>query len=165
MLPPADGHMAIARTKEKLWATFCERAGRPDLLARYPRMADRMAARDALAGELEGLTRTRTNGAWVALLAEAVPCAPVRTVPEALASGDAEAQGVAVAYDPPTPGRVRTLGSPIRTAGSRPLAVRGPTLGEHARQVLRELAGLDDAEIDGHAQDGVIGVGPPLAAG
>lgn len=158
ILPTADGYMAIACAKEKFWAEFCERAGRADLLARYPTMATRDAHRDELEAELETLGRTRTTDGWVTLLADAVPCAPVRTVPAALASGDAEAQGVAVAYDHPDLGRVRTLGSPVRWDGSRPIAQRGPYLGEHTREILREWAGLPDGEIDDLTRAGVVAV-------
>jgi len=122
-------------------------------------MGDRLARRDELAAELETLARARTTADWVALLGDAVPCAPVRTVPEALSSGDAEAQGVAVAYEHPTLGTVRTLGSPARASGGRPLAQRAPSLGEHTREVLREWAGLADGDIDDLARAGAIGLG------
>jgi crotonobetainyl-CoA:carnitine CoA-transferase CaiB-like acyl-CoA transferase len=39
----------------------------------------------------------------------------------------------------------------------------GSSLGEHTREVLRELAGLGDEEVDALARDRIIGVGAPPA--
>ena len=71
-----------------------------------------------------------------------------------------------VETDHPTAGRVRSLGSGVKVTGrgfdteempapdrpSRP----APLLGEHTRDVARELLGLSDDEIEALVDEGVI---------
>ena len=46
-------------------------------------------------------------------------------------------------------------------AGARPGSVSGDR-GQHNREVLAELAGLDDAAMDALEADGVVSAGPPI---
>jgi crotonobetainyl-CoA:carnitine CoA-transferase CaiB-like acyl-CoA transferase len=64
--------------------------------------------------------------------------------------------GTFVEYDHPTEGRVKTPGFPYRFARTPARLERGaPLVGEHSREVLREL-GLGDDRIDELLASGVI---------
>ncbi|WP_419552368.1 CaiB/BaiF CoA transferase family protein [Candidatus Poriferisodalis sp.] len=143
---------------------------RPDLRVdpRFARIEDRVHHRD----ELEAIF-----GEWVSQFdsAEAVEAAigvkpvmaaEVRTVPELAATDWAQERGAfvdVVAGEAAVPLTVPQ--SPWRfagaDAGAPPGAVAGDR-GQHNREVLAELAGLDAAAIDKLEADGVVSSGPPI---
>ena len=69
------------------------------------------------------------------------------------------ARGMVVEIEHPTLGRVQTPGSPIKMSETPPVVARpAPLLGEHTREVLREV-GYSDAEISTLRLDGALGGG------
>jgi formyl-CoA transferase len=85
-----------------------------------------------------------------------VPCAPINSLREALDHPQTAARGMVMQYDHPALGSIKTIAQPIlfnnepRNVGSPP-----PMLGQHTREVLRELA-YADPDIDRLAGAGVI---------
>ena len=57
----------------------------------------------------------------------------------------------------PVLGTVRQIRSPLRMPGAAEELKPAPKRGEHTRQVLHDLAGIDDAEIDALAEAGAFG--------
>lgn len=90
------------------------------------------------------------------LAAEGVPFAPVLSREECLERPQAWDNGMLARQDHPVVGRLTTLGVPVRLSGT-PGQVGGPApgLGEHTREVLREL-GYDDAGIDQLYANGTV---------
>ncbi len=140
--------------------TWWKAMGRPDL-AEDPRFltpADRIANREALDEVLAAWVMTVDDAETLeSLLANsAVLAAEVRTVPE-LAETPWAAERGAFLEVPLNGAQVRVTQSPWRFSdaetGARPVV---GYRGEHNRDVLAEVLGLDDTEIDALAADGVI---------
>lgn len=157
----ADGWIVVACPKQHLWVRFCEAIGRPELAAdeRFSDFAARDLNRETLLPILRAELGRRTAAEWIPILAaHGVPCAPVNDVAAALADAQAEARGAVVEYDHPTLGTVRGAASPLRLSSMpEPPLHRGPFLGEHTRELLRELLGYDDARVDALATAGAFG--------
>lgn len=91
---------------------------------------------------------------------QGIPCGAVNDVGAALADPQAEARGSLVSYAHPAFGTVRTTRSPFRiSTGDELPARRGPFLGEHSADVLREVCGYEDKQICALEEAGVIGTG------
>ncbi|MFN8222111.1 MAG: CoA transferase [Gaiellales bacterium] len=160
--PTADGWLMVACPKQRLWERFCDALERPDLAAddRFSDFAARDRNRDVLVPLLGELLRARPTAQWLeALAAHGVPSAPVNDVGAALTDPQAVARGDLVAYEHPTLGVVRGPASPFRLAGGPPEARRGPMLGEHTHEVLRDLCGYGEERLRALAAAGVFGDG------
>ena len=155
----ADKPVLIGVANDNLWRRFCGAVGR-DELAKDPRFltsADRSANRAACVGIVQEIIRTRTRDEWLELMNTiGVPCAPINSLQEALEHPQTAARGMVMQYDHPVLGPMKTIAQPIlfnnepRNIGSPP-----PMLGQHTREVLRELA-YAERDIDHLAQSGVI---------
>ena len=98
-----------------------------------------------LTERIEAITAGQPRRHWLALLdVHGIPCGPINDYAEAFADPQIRAREMIVEVDHPGLGRLRTLGSPMKLSATPPLvARRAPLLGEHTREVLREI-GLGD---------------------
>jgi crotonobetainyl-CoA:carnitine CoA-transferase CaiB-like acyl-CoA transferase len=150
-----DGWIVVAVREEKFWRTYCTAIDMPELLAdaRFASNALRVSNRSALIPLLAERMLTRTTAAWLEVLSETVPVAPVRSVAEALGDDALTQSGdiVDVPYGPL--GSVRMLRNPVRFDGEAIPYAPPPGLGAHTSEVLssagmsdQQIAELDDAE-------------------
>ncbi len=157
--PTKDREVAMAVGSEKLWVSFCQAIGHPELTDHpdYRTNALRVKNRGVLEPMLADIFRSEDSEYWYQKLnAAGVPCSPVRTIDEVVKDpqsavrqlfpqlqdleGKSLATGLPVKFSE-TPGEIRT-GSPM--------------LGQHTRDVLAELLGLAPAKLDELESAGVI---------
>lgn len=128
----ADAPLLICCGNDRLFAKLATELGRPGW-ASDPRFASnraRLAHKDELTALLLPLLRTRTRAEWNERFNRAgIPCAPVHTVPEALAHPQVQALGLLQ----PVPGTDFHLTAlPLTIDGERPaLRAAAPQLGQH----------------------------------
>ena len=115
-----DGYMAVFVAKDKFWVELCKGMDRPDLATdpRYATIEERFNNKEALLPVLEGIFATRTNAEWLERLAGKVPCAPARSIAEALDDPLIENQGMIWEVPHPVFGPVREVGCPVRISGA-----------------------------------------------
>jgi formyl-CoA transferase len=74
---------------------------------------------------------------------------PVQTVKEVYESEQLARRQLFITVEDGLGGTIRTVGTPVKFSGLRPRAPgRAPFLGEHTREVLTEMLGLTEAELD-----------------
>ena len=164
--PTTDGWAAIMCVTDAHWREFCK-AIADDELANDATLAtgrERAARRDEIDARVSAWTRTRSRDEVIGLLSAAgIPCAPVRTLGEAVDDPYNEQQGLLRRVSYEGWGEVRVLGSPIQlrdegfTPGDLPPLAPPPRLGEHNREILSGLLGLGAQEIDELERAGVLG--------
>jgi crotonobetainyl-CoA:carnitine CoA-transferase CaiB-like acyl-CoA transferase len=155
-----DAWIVVGCAKEKFWIRLVTAIGRPELAndARFSTFADRRRHAAELLPMLETVFESRTAGEWLGLLARAgVPCSPVNTVPEALSDEQTIARGMIVETEHPRFGTIRQMRSPVRVGAAQPDYTRAPFRAEHQDQVLRDLLGYDDAQIQALRSGGAFG--------
>ncbi len=154
-----DGWMVVFCNKEKFWEALVDALELPEL-ARDPRFTsftDRLANKEALLAGLKPRFLTRTTSEWLARLQGRVPCAPVNSMGEALADEHVRQRGMIVEVEHPVFGRLREVGSPIRTAGAAAPRAPGPRLGEHTAAILRDILTYTPHRIAALRASGVFG--------
>jgi crotonobetainyl-CoA:carnitine CoA-transferase CaiB-like acyl-CoA transferase len=159
--PTADGWLVIACPKQSLWQRLCAALGRPELEhdSRFADFAARARNRDELNRILEAEFGRRRTGEWLAVLGEwGVPCAAVNDVRQALDDPQARARRDVVEYEHPTLGTVRGPASPFRLSSMEQAPpARGPFLGEHTAEILRDLLRYDEDRIASLRASGALG--------
>jgi CoA:oxalate CoA-transferase len=155
----SDGQVAIAPSNDTMVGRLLDALDMRPLLD-DPRFADnagRMANREALREILDAVIQTRRVEDWITHLnAAGVPCGRVYGLRETFADPQVLAQEMRIELDQGEHGRIPTTGFPVKMSEA-PAGVNhpAPRLGEHSRELLREL-GLDEAELDAMHARGVI---------
>lgn len=162
----ADGYVCMLPYTDAQWRRFWDGVGKPEMM-NDPRFVD-MAARSRhiddvyrLAGEQLG---SRPTAEWIALFDELeIPAGPVNSLDEVLDDPHLDAIGFFRRMQHPTEGEVVVPDVPVRFEQS-PAGIDRlpPRLGEHGREILREI-GMGPSDIERLAAGG--GVVIPQTAG
>ncbi len=156
----SDGAVILACGNDNLYRKFCAAAGCAQL-ASDPRFASngkRVENRVELTRLLADMFRKRTKKEWVELLdAAGVPNGPINDIAQVFAEPQVKARGVKIEIDHPVAGKLPMVASPMRFSGT-PLeyGTPPPLLGQHTEEVLRELLGMDAAQIAALRAEAVI---------
>jgi crotonobetainyl-CoA:carnitine CoA-transferase CaiB-like acyl-CoA transferase len=134
------------------WATDPELAGH----------AGRRRRHDRLDAELSAWAADRELASSVAaLLAAGVPAAALADPRTSHTHAQMRARGFFETLEHPVIGAHPLCSVPFRyVSAERWLRRPAPTLGQHSREILGELMGLGDAELDALEESGVIGTRP-----
>ena len=158
--PTADGDLILTVGNDDQFARFCEVAGHPEW-AEDPRFAtnrSRVEHREVLVPLLRQTTVMKTTREWLdALEAVGVPCGPVNTLEQVFEDPQAQARELRQQMEHPSAGSVPTVASPLRLSAT-PAEYRRPPplLGEHTREVLGDMLGLDEAALETLFAEGVV---------
>jgi crotonobetainyl-CoA:carnitine CoA-transferase CaiB-like acyl-CoA transferase len=154
----ADSYIAVACPKEKFFRALAAAIDLPALLddIRFVSFAARAAHRDELLDLLETRFRLHSTAEWLERLAGEVPCAPVRSLAEALDPEGLIARNLLVSYPHPVFGTVREVGTPLTVGGFQPTYCMAPPLGRDNAEILHDL-GYDDGQIGALHRQGAFG--------
>jgi len=145
-----DGSIIVATGNDGQYRKLCVALGLSGL-AEDPRFlanADRVRNRTLLASLLGEAIVCRPMDHWIAVLeAAGVPCGPINTLDRVFADPQAKARGLSFDLPHPSAGTVPTIASPMRFSETPVEHERPPLLGEHTAQVLGELAGISDQQL------------------
>ena len=89
-------------------------------------------------------------------MAADVPAAVIRSVPQALDAPEARARGLIQTMQHPGVGPVSVVASPLRLENLPASPLPPPLLGEHTRNVLQNVLGRTEPEIQRLLASGVL---------
>lgn len=147
----SDGYITVFCGKEKFWKLLCAAFDDSELAddPRFATFADRFRNREAVVERVQEHLSRRTTDEWLSLLSGRVPCAPVRTIGDALADPEAKARGDIVEVQHPFFGKMREVNTPVRFPGEALREhIRAPSLGEHTDTVLKKYLRYSDEQIE-----------------
>jgi crotonobetainyl-CoA:carnitine CoA-transferase CaiB-like acyl-CoA transferase len=132
-----NGPIIIAAGNDRLFVKLADLLRHPEwgIDPRYATNAARVNHREELNAMIAEIVATRTKGEWIdALEAAGVPCAPINTLPEAVATEQAAALGMIQRV----PGEdYELMALPLSFDGQRPPMRRPPpAIGQHNGEIL-----------------------------
>src|SRR6267154_746078 len=146
-----DGFITAGTISDSEWQGFCRASADPEL-AKDPRFATptaRSVNATARINKMAEYIGQRTTAEWLERLDAAdVPCAPILRRGEIIHNEQVIARGIIAEFDQPAVGRVRQPKPAARfSVNEAVIGGPAPRVGEHSRDVLRDL-GYDDGAID-----------------
>jgi formyl-CoA transferase len=149
-------------TQAPVWEKICDVIGEPEWkthpdyatpLARLPRLNE-------IFSRIEEWTMTKTKFEAMEILnKDDVPCGPILSMKEIIEDQSLFATGTLVEVDHPTRGKYVSVGNPIKLSDSPSEVVRSPLLGEHTQEILQDVLGFSEAEIEDIEGSGALGGG------
>ena len=158
-----DGWVSVLCLKQSFFPILVERMGLGELAEdpRFKLAQERFENREALLDILERAFQEKTNAEWTELLQGHVPFAPVNTVAQAMEDPQILARDMIVEMEHPAAGKMKVLGPPIRLPGADMKYVRAPYLGEHTREVLGDLLGMEADELEDLREKNIVSWAAP----
>lgn len=155
-----DGHINIAAGNDNLFQKLCSAIGLPgcEKDPRFQNNGLRVKNREALIAIIEAKTKTYRVKDLQKILDDAgIPNGPIWSLDQTLTSEQIFALEMVKEMDHPTCGKIKVTGVPVKlskTPGEVILAP--PTLGQHTHEVLTQVLGYSDPEIERLKKEGAI---------
>jgi crotonobetainyl-CoA:carnitine CoA-transferase CaiB-like acyl-CoA transferase len=149
----SNGHVILAVGNNRQFDDWCTVASADDLKSdpRYASNPLRIANRETLYDIMPDFMKRKTTEEWLAELGELkVPCSPVNNIEQVFEDPHVKYRGMRIEMDHPTAGsgKVPLIGNPVKMSSTPPqYRLAPPTLGQHSDEVLRELLGFDEKQI------------------
>lgn len=143
-----------------VWARICEVIGKPEWIEHpdYATADARLPRLKQIFDTIEEWTMTKDKFEAMSILNQYdIPCGPILSMQELAEEPSLRATGTIVEVDHPTRGKYLSVGNPIKLSDSVTDVTRSPLLGEHTEEILSEVLGYSDSEIQEIAASGALG--------
>lgn len=156
----SDGYILIAPASDKLFCTFCDVIGRPEMKddPRFSGSVSREQNREALYEVLIPTFKSNTTAYWHVLLSGAgLPSSPISSPKEAFTKAYRDHQSIVATVQHRKYGPLPVVGTVINLSDTPGRVEKAaPRLGQDTQEVLHDLAGLSLPEIADYESRGVI---------
>jgi len=149
------------------WAVYMKLCGREELIddPEWATPEARLPKLDQCFALIEEWTKTKDKFEVMEILNERnVPCGPILSMKELAEEPSLRATGTVVEVDHPTRGKYLTVGQPIKLSDSPAEVGPSPLLGEHTDEILGDVLGLSEDEIEATWASGALGQRASAAA-
>ncbi|MBL8530072.1 MAG: formyl-CoA transferase [Burkholderiales bacterium] len=150
--------------QEAVWNGLATRIGGEALAkdARFASIGERRKNQNEMWRLIEAFASNYTKREFMQLLNDIdVPCGPIMSTHDLANDAHVKLRNMYVELDHPQRGIWHNVGMPIKLSDSPADIARSPLLGEHTDEVLREVLGYADAEIEAMREAGAFSKEPP----
>ncbi len=150
--------------QEAVWDGLAKRIGGERLAAdiRFATIGQRRKNQQEMWRLLSEFASQYTKWEMMQLLNELdVPCGPVMSTEDLMNDEHVKGREMIVELDHPKRGKWFNVGMPIKLSNSPVEIERSPLLGEHTDEILREILGYADADVQAKKQAGAFTKEPP----
>lgn len=152
VFPTEDGHIIVAVGNDTQYKRLCSAIERDDLWEdeRYRTTSGRLIHRDELIPQIEQALKGRPSSVWLDRMeANGIPSGPINNYKQVFDDPQVQHRGLRQEIPYPGGGVTPTIASPLRLSET-PVQYRmaAPTLGQHTQEILREVLGKTQNEID-----------------
>jgi crotonobetainyl-CoA:carnitine CoA-transferase CaiB-like acyl-CoA transferase len=155
-----DGYVIVAAGNDGQFAKLCEAGGKPDLVRdpRFTTNSARVKNRETVVPLLEEMFAQQSMAWWNERLAAAgVPCAPINDIAQVFEDPQVRHRGLKVEMRRAEEGSAAYVASPLRLSETAvEYRLPPPLLGEHNREVLEGLIGMEAKDIERLHASGII---------
>jgi formyl-CoA transferase len=146
-----DGYFALGIGNDYQWKIFCEKVGKKEWAddIRFRTNADRVKNRSDLIPLLGDLFTQYKIADWLSILETiGVPCGPINTIDQLMDDPQVQDRGMVIDVAHPSAGTIQMVASPLKIP-TAPVVVHlpPPMLGQHTEQILHEILGLNEENI------------------
>ena len=155
-----DKGFVLGAANQRQWEKLCDTIQQSELKTdpRFLTNQDRVKNRTDLIEVLNDVFKAKNADEWLdQIQAAGLPCGPINSIPEVFQHPQREERGMVQNVQHTTAGKVSLTGFPYklsRTPAETHLAP--PTLGEHNREILVDLLGYSQDEMDQMQENGII---------
>ena len=155
-----DGEIMIAVGNDNLWQKFCKESGLTELIEdpRFVRNPLRAENYETLRPIIADKFMTDSTESWYKRLTKAgVPCGPINNIGMLVKDEQVIAREMIVEVDHRVAGITHIPGVPIKMSETQGTVRKAaPVLGEDTAEILKELLGKSQEEIDGLFAEGIF---------
>ena len=155
-----DGDILFGGGNDRLYGLICDGLGHPEWKTdpRFAINTQRVAHRLLLDNMIEGITITKTTQEWLTVFeGSGLPYSAVNDIQGTLNHKHVLARGMVKEMEHPFVGPIKMVNTPVKYSESKP-SIRSapPVLGQHTDEVLREVLGLSETEIQDLKDEGAV---------
>ncbi len=154
-------------TQAAVWEKICDVIGKPEWKTDpdYATPPARLPRLNEVFDTIEAWTMTKTKFEVMDTCNPLdIPVGPILSMKELAEDEGLRATGTVVEVDHPERGPYLTVGCPIKLSDSDVEVTRSPLLGEHSIEILRDVLGYSEADIERIGASGAVGDMKPQAA-
>jgi len=154
-----NGHMVVGALNDQQFHRLCEVMGHLELAndPLFLHNEDRVKHRDRLIPLLQSEFEKCTTSDWMEKLENArIPYGPINTMKEVFSDPQVLHRKMLEEVNHPTAGNIRLAGIPVKYSDTKPsIRLPPPILGQHTREILRNVLKYDEETISKLKSDGV----------
>lgn len=155
----SDGWFIVAVGNNQQFEALCRVIELPELSSnlKFATNSARVENREELISMLKPVFMKNTVDEWLILIGEQFPCGPINTFDQVFSMPHVKEREMVVEMEHPTIGPLPLIGSPLKMGGT-PVTYRlpPPLMGEHTKNILKNILGFSDEEVAALAESGCI---------